>query len=279
MEIKVTPRAFLKDKALYKYFYRRDPEAHKGQHGRVLVLGGSKIYSGAPALAAMAALRTGADIAAILAPAHVAHAIRSYSPNLIVQEYPRAFFTQEDITLFRQMYSRFGSFVVGSGLGIEQRTYPALLSVAELLARTQKKFVLDADALKLLRPAQLEGSHCVVTPHPKEYEIFAGDRRPEDLGKQLCVLIKGHEDRIYYKRKLGRSHTGNPGMTVGGTGDTLAGILGALLTQTDDLFTATCAATYINGLAGDLAMKKFGYSLLATDVIDHIPEAIKRMKP
>lgn len=278
MEIKVTPRTFLKDKGLYRYFYRRDPEAHKGQHGRVLVLGGSKIYSGAPALAALAALRTGADIAAVLAPAHVAHAIRSYSPNLIVLEYPRTFFTQEDITLFRRIYSRFGSFVVGSGLGIEQQTYPALLSVAELLARTQKKFVLDADALKMLRPAQLEGSRCVVTPHPKEYEIFAGDRKPEDVGRHLCVLIKGHVDHVYYKGKTGASHTGNPGMTVGGTGDTLAGILGALLTQTDDLFTATCAATYINGLAGDLAMKKFGYSLLATDVIDYIPEAIRKMR-
>lgn len=279
MEIKATPRAFLRDRAIYNFFYKRDPEAHKGQHGRVLVLGGSKTYSGAPALAALAALRTGADIAAVLAPAHIAHSIRSYSPNLIVVEYPRTFFTHEDIGEFRRIYSKFGSFVVGPGIGVEQETYPALLRVAELLARTRKKFVLDADALKLLRPAQLEGSQCVVTPHPREYEIFAGERKPEDIGKQLCVLIKGHVDRIYYKGKLGKSHTGNPGMTVGGTGDTLAGILGALLTQTDDLFAATCAAAYINGLAGDLALKKFGYSLLATDVIDHIPAAIRKMKP
>jgi NAD(P)H-hydrate epimerase len=271
----VKQSTFLRDRKIREFLKKRRPDSHKGDHGRVLVIGGSKWYSGAPALAAMAALRTGADIVTVLAPSSVANVIRGYSPNIIVHSYEGGYLHEAALHEFERTYKHFDSFIIGSGMGSAPESAYTLHEIIRLLKKGRKKFVIDADAFKFVTPKQLAGASCVVTPHAKEYELFADKQKPEKLAKDFCILLKGHVDRIYFGRKKAGNRTGNPGMTVGGTGDTLAGILGALLANTDDLFIAACGAAYLNGRAGDLAYKKLGYSLLATDIIDEIPAAKK----
>lgn len=268
--------SFLMDRRIREFLKKRKPAAHKGDYGRVLIIGGSKWYSGAPALAAMSALRAGSDIATVLAPSSVANVIRSYSPNIIVHSYEGTHLHESALREFERIYKGFDSFIIGSGMGAMPESAYTLHEIIRMLKKEGKKFVIDADAFKFVTPKQLKGTKCVVTPHLKEYELFAGREKPEKLAKDFCVLLKAGKPRIYCGRKRAQNKTGNPGMTVGGTGDTLAGILGALLAVTDDLFAAACGAAHLNGRAGDLAYKKFGYSLLATDIIDELPDAIRR---
>lgn len=145
------------------------------------------------------------------------------------------------------------------------------------LIEDDKKFVLDAGSLRILTPEDIVGSNCVITPHSGEYETFLTDYKLK-YNPEFCILLKGHEDEVYYHNKKAVNKTGNPGMTVAGTGDVLSGILGAVLTQTDDIFLASCTASYISGVAGDLSYKKYGYSLLPTDIIENIPKAIQNSK-
>ena len=193
------------DRALLEFLYHRKPESHKGDHGRVLVVGGSSRYAGAPALAGLAALRTGADIAAILAPSAVANAIRSFSPDLIVYEYKGKHLNANGLVEFRRIHRKFDSFVLGSGLGLEKESGTALRAMAGLLKKGKKKFVLDADGLKLLKPADVAGCRCVVTPHRKEYLAFFGKEKPRDV----CVILKGNEDRITFGKKIALYATGD----------------------------------------------------------------------
>jgi hydroxyethylthiazole kinase-like uncharacterized protein yjeF len=271
----VNSSVILDDPKLRSLFFKRKIGAHKGDFGRVLVIGGSKYYSGAPALCAMAALRTGADIATVLAPEHVANTIRGFSPNLIVREYEGTALNSAALEEFERIYDDFDSFVIGSGLSLEAGRL-ALHAIVNTLEKEKKKYILDADALKLLRYKEV-GGKCVVTPHHREYALFFGNVHPENASKKLCILLKGHDDMVYYKSEQAVNKTGNPGMTVGGTGDVLTGVLATLLANTHDLFGAACAAAYICGSAGDLAYKEHGNLLLATDVIDFLPAAISAL--
>lgn len=267
---------FLTDPKINELWLDRDEEAHKGAYGYVMIIGGSRYFTGAPALSAMAALRAGADLAAVLAPEVCANTIASFSPNLISVPYKGEFLNNAAVEEFKRNYEKFDSFAIGGGLCAKNASKPALIKIIDILTKNKKKFILDADALKMV--SHKDVSECVITPHAKEYEIFSKGIGPRELAKKMCVMLKGNIDRIFYKEKVAESHTGNPGMTVGGTGDTLVGILGALLANTDDFFNTACAAAFVNGTAGDLAFEKFGNGLLATDVIDFIPEAIKGLK-
>ncbi len=263
-----------------RQFQERSPASHKGDAGRVLVIGGGA-YSGAPALAALGALRAGADIVTVAAPRNVSDIIASFSPNLIVRALSGDRLVEEDIPVISELIRKHDSVVMGMGLGTAERTLRAVLKIAPMC----RKAVIDADALipDLLRAGL---KNVIITPHAGEIKRLSGADVPEDenvkldfvrnfaLENRLTVLLKGRVDIISDGAEVRASRTGNAGMTVGGTGDVLAGLTGALFAK-HDAFPAACAAAFINGAAGDLAFQEFGYGLLATDVIDHIPRAMK----
>lgn len=261
-------------------FLKRPATSHKGDAGRVLVIGGGA-YSGAPALAALAALRAGADIVTVAAPKSVSDIIASFSPNLIVRPLSGNRLVEEDIPLISELINKHDVVVMGMGLGNE---YPTLEAVRKIVPMC-RKVVVDADALA--RDVLHEGhGDIIVTPHAGEMKRLSGADVPEDEKKKLAfvrdfakdnkltVLLKGKVDIISDGTEVRANRTGNSGMTVGGTGDVLAGLAGALFAK-HDAFSAACAAAFINGAAGDLAFEEFGYGLLATDVIDRIPEVMK----
>jgi hydroxyethylthiazole kinase-like uncharacterized protein yjeF len=261
-------------------YLTRPASSHKGDAGRVLVIGGGA-YSGAPALAALAALRAGTDIVTVAAPKTVSDIIASFSPNLIVRALSGERLVEKDIPLISELIEKHDVIVMGMGLGTEDATLEAVRKIVPMCG----KAVIDADALT---PDVIQAGHreIIVTPHAGEMRRLSGVDVPEDEKKKLAfvrefakdndltVLLKGRTDIISDGTEVRANRTGNAGMTVGGTGDVLAGLTGALFAK-HDAFSAACAAVFINGAAGDLAFSEFGYGLLATDVIDCIPEVMK----
>ncbi len=263
---------------------KRPASSHKGDAGKLLVIGGGA-YSGAPALCAMAALRTGADIVTVAVPETVYEIVASFSPNLIVKPLSGDILTEENIPLISDLIEKHDVVVMGMGLGKAEETKQAIKRIIKLC----KKAVIDADAL-IPEILPVNNNNIIITPHAGEMKRLSGYALPEDefhkyefiknfaRENKVIVLLKGNIDIISNGVELRANKTGNAGMTVGGTGDVLAGVTGALLAK-HDAFEAACAGAFINGKAGDMAFEDFGYGLLATDVINKIPEVIRDVHP
>nr|CBH38287.1 conserved hypothetical protein, YjeF-related protein family and carbohydrate kinase family [uncultured archaeon] len=266
---------------------KRKASSHKGDNGRVLIVGGGPFF-GAPTLAALAALHAGADWVTIAAPKSVSSIIASISPNLIVQPLSSEILVEKDVPAVSNLVKRHDVVVIGMGLGAEEATKKAVGMIIE----AAKKVVVDADGFYGLQ-LPLEEKHVIVTPHAGELSKMGGkegrvdvppeantEERIEFVKKfsklnKVVTLMKGHTDIISDGVRVKQTRKGNAGMTVGGTGDVLAGITGAFFAIASDPFKAATAAAFVNGTAGDLAFADKGYGLLATDVVENIPRVMK----
>ena len=264
---------------------RRSPEAHKGEFGRLLVVGGSEIFTGAPTLVAMAAYRTGTDLVFVAAPEKAAQAISSMSPNMITIKLPGENFAVAHIRLLREHLEKASVIAIGPGLGLNKQTISAVRKIVALAIQRKKPLLLDADGLKALgviRKRIFDGT-TVVTPHAGEFQAITGKAPSRDLKLRsdevrelasksgAAVLLKGHIDVVSDGMRVKLNRTGNPGMTVGGTGDVLSGIVAGLMAQGVEAFRAAVAGAFINGAAGDLAEEKLGNHLTPTDLLEYIP--------
>ena len=262
-------------------FLKRPVISHKGDSGRVLVIGGGP-YSGAPALAALGALRAGADIVTVAAPKNVSDIIASFSPNLIVKKLTGDILVEDDVPIISRLIEKHDVVVMGMGLGNAYETRLAIEKIVPLC----RKAVIDADALSL-ELVPLLNKNMILTPHAGEMKRLSGIDVPvgqreriefiKDFAQknEVTVLLKGAIDLISDRLEVRANRTGNAGMTVGGTGDVLAGLAGALFARCNSPLEAAACAAFINGAAGDMAYKEFGYGLLATDIIDLIPAVMK----
>lgn len=262
---------------VYLAIPERKPNAHKGDYGRVLVVGGSRNYVGAPTLAALSALRAGADLAVICCPKSAA--ARIFDPNLIVRPLKSENYLSS-VDVERILNLKFDVMILGNGLDTEEETRDA---VREIIKKVEAPMVVDADALKLIKKDDVK-PNMILTPHAREFETLFGTYDEEKRTKLVektaaetnsTILLKGRIDVISDGRRTRLNKTGNPSMTVGGTGDVLAGVVGGLAAQNKDLFQSACAGAFLTGLAGDLANREYYISMLATDVLNKIPEAIK----
>lgn len=265
---------------------KRDTASHKGQNGSVLVVGGSKEYSGAPALAALAALRSGVDLSVVACPGSVASPIRSYSPDLIVKGLSSEYIHFDDTSKILRLCEDADSMVLGCGIGREDETG---LALDEMVEKIQIPIVIDADALKIMDPKTIKAckNEIVLTPHKAEFKAFFGQKVFDSLDKKIklvfdaakeygcTILLKGIVDVVSDGERVKLNSTGNPGMTVGGTGDLLAGLVGGLIAQGHEVFEAAYLGCYINGTAGDLAEKEYGYNFVASDILNYIPTVFK----
>jgi len=258
----------------------RKGNEHKGEFGRVLVVGGSREFTGAPVLTGKAALRTGVDLVTIMCPRFVAEKI-PFDPNLMVTPLNSEFYLgKEDIDPILE--KEFDSIVIGNGLSQQQESKYALKKLLRKIK--EKSVVLDADALKLIKPSWL-GENFILTPHEREFGILFGEPgetledKTEAVEKnakktKATIVLKNPIDIISDGKRTKLNRSGNAAMTVGGTGDALAGIIGAFHCWTTP-FQAACAGAFLCGIAGDLALNDLGYAIMATDLIDKIPEALK----
>ncbi len=262
----------------------RPSNSHKGDFGRLLIIGGSETYSGAPALVALAALRTGVDLTYIAAPEKTAHAISSYSPNLITIKLEGTHLNPRNMVALKKTIQRSTALVVGPGLGLHAETAEAVKEIIKVSEELGKPLLLDADGLKTFAEEKRKLSiPSILTPHEGEFRLLAGKKPPQDikekaeavkeLASQLnaTILLKGHIDIISDGKRIKYNFTGNPGMTVGGTGDVLSGIVGGLLAQGGSPFEAAVAGAFVNGAAGDFVLKEKGYHMVPTDLLDWIP--------
>ncbi len=272
----------------------REESSHKGNNGKLLIVGGSSDYSGAPAIAGMAAIGAGCDLVYVATPEKSAEAIKSTSPDLIVKSLEGDNLSLGHLAEILKMAEDVDAVLIGPGSGIDEET-AKLFNV--LVTKIKKPIVLDADALKQVELNLIKNREDIIlTPHIFEFksffnvsdnlklEIDSYDFKKVDenitefqqITSQIdsTVIVKGQYDLILSDTRFRINKSGNPGMTVGGTGDALSGICAALLTHGLNSFDAACLGVFINGLAGDEAYKVKGNGFSATDLVSYIGNVI-----
>jgi NAD(P)H-hydrate epimerase len=266
---------------------RRKKDAHKGDAGRVLVIGGGP-YTGAPAFTAMAAMRAGVDLAFVATPEASSLPVSIYSPNAIVRPLAGDILSEENVAEVLELAKGKDVVAIGPGLGNEGETVTA---IQEIISKIGVPMVIDADAIAAcgMRPKILKGKRGVITPHAGEFKKLTNKTvRADDLEATrtlvrseaaklgMTILLKGPTDVISDGTyvKLNRVH--NDAMTVGGTGDVLTGTVAGFLAQKTTPFAAARIGAFTAGLAGNLAFEERSYGLVATDVIDKIPLVLRR---
>ncbi len=274
---------------LSKIYPPRPTDAHKGNYGSVLVVCGSKLYSGAATFASIGALRAGADLVTLCAPERAANVAANHLFDLMTFPLKGDEISTKNIPdiLDCAHLRKVNSAVVGCGLGRKVTTFAAIYKLIEKL---NVPMVLDADALRAIAksPEAISGKQAILTPHLGELAILLGQREISNnfeakltACKQAAqkyhavVLLKGAVDIISDGTSTITSNSGCPFMTKGGTGDILAGICGALLARGVGLFEAAHFGAYINGRAGELAGDKFGEGMVASDMLGYIPRVIR----
>jgi len=270
----------------------READSHKGDFGRALLIGGSRGMSGAIAMAGLATLRSGAGLVTLAVPEWVQDVVANFSPCFMTCGLSEANgqltkTATGDLTTLEEVAT---AVAVGPGLGRSD----FLTDVVEHLSIAQARpTVFDADALFAIAERQKlldeSGGWRVLTPHPGEFERLAGNRPREaerieaaaalarrDRKKRTVIVLKGHETVVTDGTWYSLNKTGNPGMATGGSGDVLTGVITALLCQGLQPFDAARLGVHVHGLAGDMAALELGQvSLIATDLIDYLPQAFQ----
>jgi ADP-dependent NAD(P)H-hydrate dehydratase / NAD(P)H-hydrate epimerase len=265
----------------------RSLSAHKGDFGRLLVIGGSQVYSGAPTLVSLAALRTGVDIVYLAAPEKTAYAISSMSPNMITIKLDGDNLKPANMETIKPYLSMVDAVAIGPGLGLNPETAKFVKICVDEVEKAKKPLLLDADGLKAFAKFKRALKvPLVLTPHAGEYAILTGEELPETQEELVMViqknakklnatiLVKGKVDTVCDPEHAKLNFTGNPGMTVGGTGDVLSGIISGLMAQKVDVFEAAVAGAFVNGAAGDFVEDEIGFHMVATDIIEWIPRVL-----
>jgi len=259
----------------------RDPASHKSDHGEVLVIGGGP-YTGAPSLAARAALRAGADLVRVTCPTSVAHEVQGYSEDLILRPVQGTEFEPGHVGPVMEFAAEHDALVIGPGLGAAG---PVLETAEAIIESYDGTAVVDADALQVVPGIDTDAT-LICTPHQGEL-VAMGGRQIDDWRERMdhvasfaddlghTLLVKGRYDVLSDGETTRVNRTGNPGMTVGGTGDVLAGTTGAFAAVQDPVHAAALGA-YVNGRAGDSVAQRRGAGLVASDLPDAIPEAMRR---
>jgi len=274
---------------------KRKKSSKKGDNGRVLVIGGSRDYVGAVALAGLAALRSGADWVTIAAPEKVGWAINALSPDLVVKKFKGDDFCASRAKDVLKLEKNFDAVLIGNGIGMHASSF-----VRKYVKESKKLLVVDADGIKHSEASIIKNS--IITPHIRELEIFMKNSKINNktikkiineksiikktiliknnlknfLNKNNIILLKGPIDAIISKNKILYNKTGNAGMTKAGTGDVLAGLCVGFLGQGLSLFQSAVNAAYFNGLVGDILLKKKkGFTYLASDMVEEIKRIVK----
>jgi len=270
---------------------RRSRESHKGDFGRVLVIGGSRGMCGSIAISAMAAQRTGSGLVSALVPNRCLETVAGFEPCMMTMSAPDnsvGQFAPAAAAMVRPLLDSFSAVAVGPGMG----TGAGSVSLVRLIAQAATlPRVFDADALNVIGRTDglMVTGPAVLTPHPGEMQRLCGVSAKDRPGQidaavrlarrsGVVVLLKGAPTFVTDGINQWYNTTGNPGMASGGSGDCLTGIIASLLGQHYLPWDAARLGAYVHGLAGDLAAESLGEaSMIATDMLMHLPHAIRRI--
>ena len=265
----------------------RLPESHKGDYGKLLLLCGSVGYTGAAALAAMAALRTGAGLVylGVPEPIYEIEAGKLLEPVVFPLASEGGTYAQSAVASVAGMLDRMDAVLIGPGIG---KSVGAFRMLQAVLNDYSGPVVVDADGITLLSKhkdlVRGRNGQTILTPHMGEFERLYGNVSGDrcEAAKELAgdlnavVLLKGNRTFITDGRLSYENHTGNPGMAVGGSGDVLAGIITALLGFGLQPLEAAACGAWLHGAAGDLCAEQIGqYGMLPSDMIQLLPRLLK----
>ncbi|WP_457557827.1 NAD(P)H-hydrate dehydratase [Candidatus Harpocratesius sp.] len=285
--------------------------AHKGQYGRLLIIGGSKSYSGAPTFAALAGIEMGLDLVKIFVPKSIDNVVRGFNANFIVLSGEDEIFTLNDLQVAKELCKWANAVVLGPGFGDDPNTIQFSKEIIRWLDSQNIPFVIDADAITSLAILIHDENFCfsnknvVITPHKGELQRLLKIPKHEIHSEFIhfvdqiapllhrfggIILFKGRYDIIidaYYENttknliNLDYNHfrlntRGTPAMTVGGTGDVLAGIVGSFLALKNNGFASAISGAYLNGRLGEEISKEIGDRISATDLIYYIRIFLKK---
>ena len=272
---------------IHSVFPERKTDSHKGDYGKILLLCGSRGYSGAAALAAMGALRTGAGLVYLGVPESIYNieATKLLEPIVLPFADENGMFSSGAVQKVTQMLPTMDAVLIGPGLGQSEGTFSLVKAV---LNNAACPVVLDADGINVIsqhKDILRERTYqTILTPHDGEF-LRIGGRITEDRSQCAAelanalgciVLLKGHRTVITDGNESYINHTGNPGMATGGSGDVLAGIIVSLIGQgLTPLLAAACGA-WLHGRAGDICAEEIGqYGMLPQDMINVLPRLLR----
>ena len=272
----------------------RKRDNHKGEFGRLFVIGGSKNYSGAPAYSSLTGIHFGCDLVITHTPEIIGDVLRTYSPNMIVRTSPGEWLNLDAEKDILKIMDWANTIIIGPGMGTERETEELLVNILSQWKKTNKNLVIDADGLKLIKNHLdlIKRKNVILTPHQGEFQIMTGVDLPDyfsieergkvihEMAKKLSVtlLVKGPYDFISNGKILKINRTGCPEMAIGGTGDVLAGICGCFLTTGNKPFESACSAAFLNGYLGEYCKDNIGPRFTALDMIQNISNCLLNLK-
>lgn len=280
-------------KSYVKLFKKRDLDTHKGDFGKIGLIGGSSGMTGSICLSSMGALRTGSGLVYTIVPRKIENIIENKSlENIIIpiEDCGHGYFIENIENNAIEKIKELDVLGIGPGIGRNEETKKFLKNILSLFS---KNILVDADGIKLLSELKTilkTNRKVVITPHIHEFSIFTGEtidyinRNKEELTMKyakkynLIVVLKGHRTLVTDGIDIYYNKSGNPGMATAGSGDVLTGIITSLMAQGFAPFEAAKQGAYLHGVAGDLASEDKGeYGMIARDIVEKIPYAIKKL--
>ena len=267
----------------------------KRENGRVVIVGGSERFHGAPihsalsAYSTLAALRIGTGYAITCVPKYDAPVVMKASQNLIVRAFREDTLSDEDLPMIKEEVAKANAIAIGPGMGRKVGSLKAAATIAKYCISLEKKVVVDADALYSLRSVGKLTSNAILTPNQKEFSLFFGGKLDEKdldarteaaiwVSKKLgCVLLlKGHQTIITDGNRTKVVKSKSSALATMGTGDILSGMIAGYAALNSDAFIAATAGAYLLSLTGDLMYKKKGNHGIASDLVELIPKVLKQ---
>ena len=277
----------LNHEAVLKILPDRDPRGHKGSFGKILLLCGSRGFTGAAYLSAMGALRSGAGLTFLGVPESIyaIEAVKLNEPVVFPLPDSGGMVGIQAVNEILERLPKMDAVLIGCGFGISSATQAVVKAVLE---HARCPVVVDADGITVLKEHKdiLRGREypTILTPHDGEFIRLGGTIGEDRMASAAyfaqewnCILLlKGHRTCITDGRNHYRNCTGNPGMAVGGSGDVLAGIIVSLLGQGVEPLEAAACGAWLHGAAGDRCAEELGqYGMLPTDMLNVLPRLMK----
>lgn len=261
-------------------------DSRKGDNGSILIIGGSRIYHGAPLLSSISALISGTDLVYTAIPKINLNSSRSFSPNLIFLPLPDDKLTMGSARkLLSLVPKRVHSAAIGMGLGISKTN--SLCYLIKRLLEDKTRLLLDASSLIPDVLKEITNTNSVVTPHAGEFKrLFGVDMAGKSKGEQInivvekakeygiVVVLKGYWNIVSDGEQTSVIERSTPSMTVGGTGDILSGLISGFLTKNNS-FESSVLGLFFNGQAGLNLYNKLGLHLMASNFLEELPLVMK----
>ena len=263
----------------------RDSLSHKGENGTIGIIGGSRLYHGAPLLSALGALRSGSDLAYLFVPEVIANPIRAAAPDIIVYPLPDSKFTMGVSNKILNFRKEINTFVIGPG--IVNQKMNGLINLVSKLQDKDANIILDAGAINSELINNISGKNIIITAHLGEFARLIDKKIDDDESiinetanyardKKITLIVKGKTDFISDGEQTFLNKSGNASMTKGGTGDILSGIIASQVATGHTTLNSSLIGTYIMGKAGEIVFEKWGFQYMASEFLTELALYLKQ---